>query len=717
MRTALRYMVGLTIVLLAWSTLPMAAHAVPLPAPTPISPSATVDQPRFQWSAIEGASSYELEVALDDQFVTPTDPLGGGYLTVYGTHYVPLRSYQAKTMYWHVRAVGADSAKGRWSAPTEFTRRWTNIDEEVGVDVGGAPASRVENVRVVGGGTTPPLNNVALKWDPVPGAAYYEVQFSTDQTFQDDDPAIRMTCYTTHPVIAPGFSGKYLRRSTPLWTGNSNCPINTPIRPWAKTSWTRSAGGLEVSGSGVRVGDDVVVRYTPAGPEYTLPVIGVGAGVFTIPDTGSPPLDTAGELEWFKIAINLDVGKTYYVRVRAIDFSPGADYPYNSPPTEVKGMWSDHRSEATETPPQPLAIVPSTPEGTGPDNRPAIPSTDNVTGTDFPLLRWQPVASAKAYRLVLALDRDFTDIVATYDTRGATFIPERTLDDNGPNRSYYWYVLPCTTSDDKVYCPVADRDAINNDLYVARFAKHSAPVANATQSPIDNGRQVLLSWGDALTAAAPDNPGGVAAYQLQWTGGDDWANAASVVTDSTGFATTLEAPLAGGTYRWRVRPLDGDGIGLAWTLGPEDFTITGAPTPSTSPSPSPSPSSSDGTKPPGPPMPNPTPSLTYDQNPGGSGGQGNVLPGKPGKPRVIRVAETVLKVRWRASQAYTDPVTAYLLMSSTDGRTFRQVQRTSSHSSRLKAKRGTKYWFYVVAVSAAGNSAQSATATFRMPKR
>ena len=60
----------------ALALLPMTANAAPLPAPAPLSPTAgaTVDQPVFSWQPVDGAASYEIEVALDDQFVTVTDP-------------------------------------------------------------------------------------------------------------------------------------------------------------------------------------------------------------------------------------------------------------------------------------------------------------------------------------------------------------------------------------------------------------------------------------------------------------------------------------------------------------------------------------------------------------------------------------------------------------------------------------------------------------------
>lgn len=110
----------LFVVALVLALVPMTANAAPLPAPTLLTPTAgaTVDQPLFSWDPVAEAAYYEIEVALDDQFVTvtdprlPTDPVGVAQpRPVYGTTYVPTFSYAAKTHYWHVRAVGTDGAR------------------------------------------------------------------------------------------------------------------------------------------------------------------------------------------------------------------------------------------------------------------------------------------------------------------------------------------------------------------------------------------------------------------------------------------------------------------------------------------------------------------------------------------------------------------------------------------------------------------------------
>ena len=96
-------------------------------------------------------------------------------------------------------------ARGKWSASETFTRRWTNLDEATGVQAD-EPASRVENVRLLTGGSTPALNDIAITWDPVPGAAYYQLQLTPP--FPDET----ITCTTPHTVVAPAYENAYVRR-------------------------------------------------------------------------------------------------------------------------------------------------------------------------------------------------------------------------------------------------------------------------------------------------------------------------------------------------------------------------------------------------------------------------------------------------------------------------------------------------------------------------
>ncbi|MEZ5157675.1 MAG: hypothetical protein R2687_02470 [Candidatus Nanopelagicales bacterium] len=616
----------LFVVALVLALIPMTANAASLPAPSLLTPTAgaTVDQPLFSWTPVAGAAYYEIQVALDDQFVTvtdpplPTDPVAVSQpRPVHGTTYVPTFSYSAKAHYWHVRAVGTDGTKGQWSASGTFTRRWTNDDEATGVQADD-PASRVENVRLLTGGTTPALNDIAITWDPVPGAAYYQLQIAPTNS-----PDETITCTTPHVVLAAPSDGAYLRRD-PLIDG---C---------------------------------------------------LGLAIDSLP---------------------------FSVRVRAVDFPVAPDYPAILT-TPVFSKWSDERQEPGGTLPTPFEVMAGPATGTGPLGNPAIPDPDRlaVTDSDVPVLSWEPADGAVAYRVVIALDRDFTNRVAEYRTRGSVFVPPETYDDNGPAGTYYWFATPCGGGG----CSVPDRIAINDARYVGHFSKRSQPVLNLTATAFDDDRNVLLRWGDALTSARAvhpaSSPGGVEKYQIQLTTGN-WSASADIQTDNLAYSTAVE-PLAPGTYRWRVRPLDGQSVPLAWAYGP-DFTID-APD---DPSPAPTTPGIPGTS------PAPTGPPPVYQAPGADEGDAaEIAPDPPGKPRVTKVSKRKVRVHWRASEELGQPVSAYLVFRSKNGTSFKRVRSTTSQTTRIKVKRGRTYWFYVIADSDAGRSGQSRTTRFRMPR-
>lgn len=384
-------------------------------------------------------------------------------------------------------------------------------------------------------------------------------------------------------------------------------------------------------------------------------------------------------------------------------------------------MWSDQAAEEAETAPGPLEFSPSEPVNIGGDlNLPVTPSGQESSSTDSPTLSWEPVQGADGYVVSVSLDRDFTSRVGSYLTRSHVFLPSETYDDLGPNKHYYWYATPCVLNqpdEDSLDCNVPDRLAINNATYVARFAKNSAPVTDMTATNRDSQTNALLRWGDALTAAqaldASFTPGGVEKYELQITDGD-WSDAVSVMTDNLAYSTAAADPLASGTYHWRVRPYDGQGVPLAWATG-TDFTIVQPDDPDPEPSPTqstPNPgSSTPGGLPSTPPAPS-GPPPDYQAPPPDEGTATDIAPEKPGKPGVKRSGKRYLRVHWRASEELGSPVSQYLVYRSTNGSTFSVVKRTTSTTVRVKSSRKKTYWFYVVADSDAGRSERSATTKF-----
>jgi hypothetical protein len=233
----------------------------------------------------------------------------------------------------------------------------------------------------------------------------------------------------------------------------------------------------------------------------------------------------------------------------------------------------------------------------------------------------------------------------------------------------------------------------------------------------DSQANVMLTWGDALTASDAtfpgDTPGGVEKYEVQITDGA-WSDAVSIMTDNLAYSTAAGDPLPSGTFRWRVRPYDGQGVPLAWATGP-DFTIVQPDDPDPEPSPTqstPNPgSSTPGGLPTDPPASS-GPPPTYQAPPADDGTAADIPPDVPGKPGVKRSGRKYLRVHWRASEELGSPVSQYLVYRSTNGSSFSLVKRTTSTTVRVKASKKKTYWFYVVADSEAGRSARSATTKF-----
>jgi hypothetical protein len=204
-------------------------------APQLLEPAdgAVLDTPTFSWQAVPGASAYELVVALDDQFTNVADSR-----TLTGTTYVPRFTYPAKGHYWRVRAVdpsgkGAFSV-GPYSEVRQFRRAWLTPSGAL-ARPGNVHVDGLEGVpSTCGGGldcTTvdTPLNRFLLAWDPVVGASHYEVEISPESGFTSSQ---KETCKVVRPWLASAFKGESLETKSL----NGGCEVLRPATP------TRPAG-------------------------------------------------------------------------------------------------------------------------------------------------------------------------------------------------------------------------------------------------------------------------------------------------------------------------------------------------------------------------------------------------------------------------------------------------------------------------------------------
>ena len=84
----------------------------PLSSATPLDADSTTDAtPTFEWSAVSGATSYQIQVDGDPGFSSPDID----DTTTAGTTYTPSSALSVATYYWRVRASNT-CGDGPWSA-------------------------------------------------------------------------------------------------------------------------------------------------------------------------------------------------------------------------------------------------------------------------------------------------------------------------------------------------------------------------------------------------------------------------------------------------------------------------------------------------------------------------------------------------------------------------------------------------------------------------
>ncbi len=350
-------------------------------------------------------------------------------------------------------------------------------------------------------------------------------------------------------------------------------------------------------------------------------------------------------------------GTTHWARVRAIDETTG-DAPLYS-------LWSDQARSTDEAAPTPSSFT-LTPAWTGPDQLvPALqthPANQQVS-VDAPVLEWNPVSSASSYRVIVARDRDFTNVVGDWTSVNTRLIPTGALWDHTALRSYYWIVLPCWELEEGTKC-LNENQAVNRKGRFRSFQKQSLEISptrtTRDATPWTTFRWQSLSRAVGVHGSATQSVPALKWYDIQYRrrGSKSWTQA---VTGSTDVTAWMSPSVPFGTHLlWRVRAVDGTGETHAWS---ETFSTT-------------------------------TPVAV------------------PAPPAGIRVFKngTTLTVTWRSAVARYFPVTSYTLWYSANGKRWKPLGTTGATTMRLRMGSQKKFVLRVSASNAAGESRPSVQA-------
>ncbi|GEP37049.1 hypothetical protein NPS01_07120 [Nocardioides psychrotolerans] len=517
--------------------------------------------PVLTWAPVPGAEHYEVEIDGVEHDWVDTQTLETDTTSLVVAEPQPNGVY-----WWRVRAVLDNEVNTRDS--TERSYRIGALDHVTLTE------------------TSAEMEEVVLSWDPIPGAVAYEIRVSTDNDFNviTDARTLSGTAYSP-PNTYDNASYWWQVRAKNALGQSEEWPIY-PERTGEFRRYWDAVPELIYPAEGATVSDDTYLQWTPTRLASTYRLyVGTDPGFstnFVSCDTTQTTLTLGAARIPEDDACLPKASGRYFWRVRAMDgpesvnsvFSSVSSFTYQAPapPSGTLGLVTGQRLMLDGNGSNPCdASLQSSP--------PRL--CENMMNT--PVFDWNPAIGATSYRLYLAHDRLFTNMVKGFGDAGSVVsLPTTTntrlaltqsLPETQAGEAYYWFIRSC---DAKGLCGPTPEEATN------AFQKKSAPIQLVTPTAgalLQD--QVTFDWTDFLETnqAATDpstgeHPGQAArSYHLQVSDRQTFGSTEvidNVTVDQTTYTAFTRAYPEGQLW-WRVQAIDGAGNGLTWS-DPRPFT-------------------------------------------------------------------------------------------------------------------------------------------------
>jgi hypothetical protein len=486
-----------------------------------------LDQPEepalLAWHPVNGATGYTVEI--DDA----ADFIGATSYTTKTSSYVVPNPQVATTYFWRVRATLASGVV------TDHSDAWTyelsGLDEPVLVGPADSALTSVEDV--------------VLDWEPVKGAATYDLQVSTDVNFNTVDESattVRGTRWSPKQTLE---NDQYFWRVRPVDTLGNKLDWGQ-VDVWQFRRHWPDQPVLEHPVDDAVVGDPFFYQWTAVDKASSYELQMSTSSDFP---SGSP------KRTWSCTTV-----QTTFVPNEDGDCFPGA---YGTYYWRVIALDAYNRDVTEESQPIPAQVGRFS-------YAPPLVGVDTATPADgatvqVPTLTWEPVALAAKYK-VFVTEVDSGDVVVNGKTTATTSYTPRDL--LTPGTSYRWWVQ--TVSQDGRLGPVMVPEA-QPVLHVAEMDEPTA-VTPDLRTPAPGAtvvRMPAMTWSPVV---------GAASYRI----GLRPSNTIQAFTDLT---DAFEYPagedvstlrLSPGSYDWRVSAYAADGRKLS-DSAPRSFTVTSLP--------------------------------------------------------------------------------------------------------------------------------------------
>src|SRR5437763_1330969 len=171
---------------------PARAALSPPRATAPAAGATLVFLPSFAWTPVKNADHDEFQISADPGMGSPVLGQGKDDFFTNNTRATLTQTVPNGTYYWHVRAISADGSVSPWTTTRALTKLWNLM-----------PALQNPG----------PGASLTFPWNPVPGAARYEVEINPSVDFA---PGSKVCCSGT--TIATSLSPpKVFKNDTYHW--------------------------------------------------------------------------------------------------------------------------------------------------------------------------------------------------------------------------------------------------------------------------------------------------------------------------------------------------------------------------------------------------------------------------------------------------------------------------------------------------------------------
>ena len=436
-----------------------------------LAPSTEHFDPQFAWDMVPGAARYEVEVNSDSNF----DPASKVCCTdkPVSTTLTPLEVFANNTYYWRVRAIDRGGNAGVWNEGPSFGKTFDNYPD---LSEDSIKNLRMRDINDPGTDLEPGTDGYQtdtpiLTWDPVPGAASYQVDVVPFQSVNGSPEMCNWTASSgrwTVPTSSISWTPLATSRTTtlPFGTGFSPSTDSAGLSPGASycarvrarsgrvNLSTAIWGDYTFLGNGANESSFTFTGY-PAGdvcsPDCNPGYMGADdyLGPFRGETVGANPLFT-----WKPIA-----GMNSYWVIVAKDpsFTTIVDYTITRIPAYAVRTRTAPLTYADEETSYYWVVLPATgTNGSGAQGNPALGAYADfqkqttppvmvgpAEGASFagqPTFEWSSIFGARRYRV--QVDDEITFSAPLLDDTRTASTAYTSLKTYQSAQTYYWRVAP-----------------------------------------------------------------------------------------------------------------------------------------------------------------------------------------------------------------------------------------------------------------------------------